>query len=386
MKTALIHSPLILLSVQLAAVIVLAWRLWPGRRRMPPVVPRPEGDPGSTVTVVIPTRNEARRLRACLDGIGLQGAPLLEVIVVDGASTDGTQALVREFAARDARIRLMDEPRRPSDAVGRPWAIAAGCDAARGEWVMVVDADTIPKRGMIAGAVRAARDLSLDAVSFAPRIIAPSTGARLLQPAFLTTLVYRFGATGVEAPAPHRVMANGQAQLFRRAVLMREGGYRVAASSFCDDVRIARHLATRGARVGFLDGRDLLEVLMYPTGPETWRAWPPSLNLRDATSVPARWLDALFLLLVQGIPLPMLAVLLAVRGSGVVWSALLLCNAGLIAIRIAIATATAPNFRERGLAYWCSPLADVAACLRVTETILRPSREWRGRAAPQVAT
>ena len=352
---------------------------------MPPIAPVPGGDARTTVSVVIPTRNEAHRLRRCLEGIGLQGQPLLEVIVVDGASTDGTRALVQEFAARDPRIRLVEEPPRPHGTVGRPWAIAAGCDLARGEWVIVVDADTIPKRGMVAGAVRAAREQSLDAVSFAPRIIAPSPGARLLQPAFLTTLVYRFGATGVEPPAPHRVMANGQAQLFRRAVLMNAGGYRVAAESYCDDVRIARHLALRGARVGFLDGRELLDVLMYPTGRETWRAWPPSLNLRDATSVSARWLDAAFLLLVQGLPLPILVVLLAVHGTGAIWSALLLCNAALVAIRFFIATATAPHFRDRGLAYWCSPLADPAACLRVLETIVRPSREWRGRATAPVS-
>ena len=345
----------------------------------------PEGDASTTVSVVIPTRNEARRLRGCLEGIVTQGAPVLEVIVVDGASTDGTRELVAEFAARDPRIRLLDEPPRPSGTVGRPWAIAAGTDLARGVWVMIVDADTIPKPGMVAGAVRAARQLALDAVSFAPCIIAPSSGARLLQPAFLTTLVYRFGAVGVDETSPDRVMANGQAQLFRRDLLAREGGYGVAASSFCDDVRVARHLARRGARVGFLDGRDLLEVLMYPTGAETWRAWPPSLNLRDATSVPVRWLDAGFLVLVQGLPLPLLAALLLFGGSGAVWSALLLCNAVLVGIRLCIARATAPNFRRRGLAYWCAPLADPVACLRVIETIMRPSREWRGGPTPHPA-
>ena len=269
--------------------------------------------------------------------------------------------------------------------MGRPWAIAAGCAVARSEWILVVDADIAPRPGMVAGAVTAARALRLDAVSFAPRIVAPGAGARWLQPALLTTLVYRFGPTGAAGADPQRVMANGQCLLMRRAVLERAGGYRVAAGSYCDDVRIARHLATHGARVGFLDGLRLLDVVMYPTGRETWRAWPRSLNLRDATDLRWRWLDALFLLLAQALPLPMvLLVPLALVGRSTVvptWlvAMLLAVNGALLLVRLLLAVATAHSFARRGAPYWLAPLADPAAVLRVIATTMQPPREWRGQ-------
>ena len=381
----------LLLVAQLAALVVLVARLARGRNRRPAVEPLPQGVHDTSVSVVVPARNEAERIGACLDGLRAQGAPLTEVIVVDGGSTDATPTLIDEAAAVDPRIRRIAEPPRPPGAVGRPWAIAAGCEAAHGEWVMVVDADTTPRPGMVAGAVAAARGAKLDAVSFAPRIVAPSFGARWLQPAFLTTLVYRFGPAGAEGSEPHRVMANGQCQLMRRSVLDRAGGYAVAAGSFCDDVRIARHLATHGARVNFLDGPRLLDVVMYRTARDTWRAWPRSLNMRDATDERWRGLDAAFLLLVQGLPLPMLVVLAVLSLTGQaqsvadVYVPLSVLNAVLLAVRLLIAVATAHSFAQRGIAYWLSPLADLAAVLRVIATTLQQPREWRGQAPALIA-
>lgn len=373
-----------LLAAQLVALVVLCARLARGRRRLPPVEPCLDGVHDTSVSVVMPVRNEAARVGPCLEGLFVQGPPLVEVIVVDGGSTDDTPALVDAATARDARIRRIAEPPRPSWAVGRPWAIAAGCAVARGEWILIVDADTAPRPGMVAGAVTAARALRLDAVSFAPRIVAPGAGARWLQPALLTTLVYRFGPAGVDDADPERAMANGQCLLMRRAMLEHAGGYGVAAGSYCDDVRIARHLAMRGARVGFLDGRRLLDVVMYPTGRETWRAWPRSLNLRDATDVRWRWLDALFLLLAQALPLPLVLLLpLVLVGSSIVlptWlvAMLLAVNGALLLVRLLLAVATAHSFARRGVAYWLAPLADPAAVLRVIATTVRAPREWRG--------
>ena len=382
----------LLALAQVVALIVVCARLARGRRRVPPVEPREDGAEaglsGTSVSVIVPARNEARRIGPCLGGLRAQGAPLDEVIVVDGGSTDGTPTLVDEAASHDPRIRRLDEPPRPAGVVGRPWAIAAGCAIARGEWVLILDADTSPRRGMVGGAVAAARRLGLDVVSFAPRIVAPGAGARWLQPALLATLVYRFGPPSADTPDPQRAMANGQCLLIRRDVLERAGGYVIAARSYCDDVRVVRQLAVSGARVGFLDGPRLFDVEMYPTGRETWRAWPRSLNMRDASSARWRWLDALLLILAQALPVPvLLALALGVRtgwrGSVLV---LVAVNTALVTVRVLLAAATAHSFARRGLAYWLSPLADAPAVLRVVETMAYPAREWRGEPRPLATT
>ena len=390
---------LLLASAQGVALVVLLSRLMRGRTRPPAVEPVVDGMHDTSVSVVVPARNEAARIGPCLAGLRAQSLPMIEAIVVDGGSTDGTAAMIDAAAAEDPRIRRIPEPRKPEGAVGRPWAIAAGCASARGDWVLVVDADTHPGPGMIGGAVAAARRSGLDAVSFAPRIVAPTFGARWLQPSFLTTLVYRFGPPGGDVVDPERAMANGQCLLVRRAVLESFGGYAPATDSYCDDIRIVRHLAERGARVGFLDGRRLFDVTMYETGAETWRAWPRSLNMQDATSGRWRLLDELFLVLTMVVPVLTLVAALVLALAGAVrddvgagfagWLepgtrpmalTVLAINAVLIALRVLLLVALRPSFSSGGFAFWLSPLADPATASRVIATTLERPREWRGLA------
>jgi len=70
--------------------------------------------PSDTVSLVIPIRNESAHIDECLRAVTRQSYPrhLLEVIVVDGDSTDGTRARLQAWMGRDDRIRLLDNPRR----------------------------------------------------------------------------------------------------------------------------------------------------------------------------------------------------------------------------------------------------------------------------------
>ena len=102
-------------------------------------------------------------------------------------------------------------------------------------------------------------------------------------------------------------MANGQCFLCRRSLLTSLGGYTTARNSFCDDVTLARNAAAQGAKVAFLDGAKVLKVRMYDGMAETWREWGRSLDLKDAAEPGQVWADLIFLGLVQGLPLMLLA-------------------------------------------------------------------------------
>ena len=239
-----------LLLVQTAALLIVMSRLAPGRTRRPPAQPVLVPRTDTTVSVIVATLNEARRIQPCLDGLMAQTDPLLEVLVVDSRSVDGTRELVEAAMARDPRIRFITDDPLPSGWVGKVWALETGRLQARGEWVLGIDADTVPAQGLVGAVVAAAERDALDVASFSPRFMEQSAGERFVQPAMLVTLVYRCGASGATPPPPDRVLANGQCFLVRRALLDREGGYAPARASFSDDVTLARHLATRGARVG----------------------------------------------------------------------------------------------------------------------------------------
>lgn len=99
------------------------------------VVPAPRLPEQDLVTLVVPARNEEAALPACLESLLAQDWPALEVLVVDGASTDGTADVVRRFAERDPRVRLLTNELRII-----PVSLNLALAAARGRWLVRVDA------------------------------------------------------------------------------------------------------------------------------------------------------------------------------------------------------------------------------------------------------
>src|SRR6185436_14365739 len=91
------------------------------------------------ISVMIPMRNEARHIGACLESILGQDYPpeRMEVLVVDGRSDDESRDVVEAIGRRDARVRLLDNPGRIV-----PGALNIAIRAARGDVIARVDAHT----------------------------------------------------------------------------------------------------------------------------------------------------------------------------------------------------------------------------------------------------
>lgn len=92
------------------------------------------------ISVIIPTRNAALRIGPCLGAVSaaLFEGLLCEVILADGGSTDEIAAVADACGARLV-------PARP----GRGTQLAAGCAAARGQWLLIVHADSILHEGWV---------------------------------------------------------------------------------------------------------------------------------------------------------------------------------------------------------------------------------------------
>jgi hypothetical protein len=89
------------------------------------------------LSVILPCRNEARHLAACLDSILSGTWPLdaLEILVVDGESDDGTAGIAAAYADRHPAIRVLQNPRRSA-----PAALNIGLAVATGDVVVRIDA------------------------------------------------------------------------------------------------------------------------------------------------------------------------------------------------------------------------------------------------------
>jgi glycosyltransferase involved in cell wall biosynthesis len=99
----------------------------------------------TTISVVIPSRNDADMLERCLYALEQQTRRADEIVVVDNGSTDDTTVVARRHGAI-----VVHEP-----IAGIPRATAAGLDAATGDILARVDADSVPPSDWLARIERA---------------------------------------------------------------------------------------------------------------------------------------------------------------------------------------------------------------------------------------
>jgi dolichol-phosphate mannosyltransferase len=339
-------------------------------RAAPPITPvigSTDVEAEKQITVVIPARDEETRIGPVL--AAMVNAPgVAEVIVVDDNSTDQTATIA---AAAGARV-LTGAPLQPGWA-GKAWALHQGVAEVRTPWVMTLDADTAPDPGLGMAVVTRAADQGCDVMTVAGRFYCPTSGARWLHPAFLTTLVYRFGPPGVAGVPADRMMANGQCMVARTEVWAAEGGMEPVAGELVEDVAFVRHYARRGHAVGFLDASEMLTVRMYEDAKDTWKGWGRSIALPGVETPARQWRDLAMVVVTQAAPLPRI---LSGRGD--------LIDLGLLALRLGTLVGTRRAYtsarnRSDRLAYWASPLADPIAALAIARGILNPRQQWKGR-------
>src|SRR5690348_6292026 len=95
LKTKYLLAPLAVVQALLSLRVI--WRMLCSNRgeRIQIAVPTTKR---TRVSVIVPILNERNRLSPCIEGLITQGTEVVEILVVDGGSTDGTQQLVCTFA------------------------------------------------------------------------------------------------------------------------------------------------------------------------------------------------------------------------------------------------------------------------------------------------
>ena len=113
----------------------------------------------SFFSIIIPVYNVAPYLRECLDSVLAQAFTDWEAICVDDGSTDGSGAILDEYATKDERFRVIHQKN-----AGVSAARNKALDAAKGEWLAFLDADDLLAENAFERLINAARITSADIV------------------------------------------------------------------------------------------------------------------------------------------------------------------------------------------------------------------------------
>jgi len=115
------------------------------------------------VSVVVAVYNAEKYLRQCLDSIAGQTMREIEIICVNDGSTDGSLAILEEYAARDDRFRIFTKE---NEGLGGASARNLGLEKIRGEYVSILDSDDFFELEMLEKAAKKADATDADIVVF----------------------------------------------------------------------------------------------------------------------------------------------------------------------------------------------------------------------------
>ena len=348
--------------------------------RLKPAPLRDETGPLPVVSVLVPCRNEEKRIASCLDSILACDYPgdRMEILVVDGMSEDGTREIVKRYASRYSFVRLLDNPKKHI-----PAAFNIGIRNATGDTIILMSAHSTCEPCYLRVCVTYQEKYGAENVGGISRVLpgANTTAAK----AIVLALRHRFGSgnayvkVGASQPTWADAAAFGcfKKELFSRIGLFDE---RLRRSS---DMDMNMRIRAAGGRIlllpeivinyyadsnfskfwkhNFADGVWVTYVLKFGSKASSWRHWVPFffvVSLLSSFAVAA--LLPTFLWLGLGI-----AGLYAVANLGA-------------SLQIAVRERSFEEFLLLPLAFATRHLAHGLGALFGLVLLLLPGQRWKG--------
>lgn len=264
---------LLLLALVLAAIPAVLFLInLSAYRPAPPVNPNLPPRESEAISVLIPARNEAATIHACLRAVLQQTSHPLEVVVLDDHSTDTTADIVNQFSSHDPRVRLVSGASLPPGWCGKQHACWQLAHLARHPNLLFLDADVRLEPDAISRLAALVRQRpEVDLWSGVPRQITGSPLERLLIPLIHFVLLGFLPIPWARrSRSPAFGAGCGQLFLARRSAYLACQGHQAIRTSLHDGVKLPRLFRSSGFRTDLLDTTDLAVCRMYHNARQVW--------------------------------------------------------------------------------------------------------------------
>lgn len=230
------------------------------------------------ISVLVPARDEEANIAACVRSLLALNYPNFEVLVLDDHSADDTYPILCRLRDQDHRLRVLIGVELPEDWYGKPFACWQLANAARGELLLLTDADCVFAPDALLLALGARQEQSADVVSLVPDLRCEGFWERLLIPiqyfvifAFLPTPLIRM------TPYPWFAAANGAFLFLSRETYFEVDGHRAVRQQLAEDVKFAQHVKREGKSLWYGDGSRTYFVRMYTGLDDLWAGFAKNL-------------------------------------------------------------------------------------------------------------
>lgn len=220
-----------------------------------PKATRPDSE-SVHITVIIPARNEADVIAACISSLLQQTTRAsLHIVLVDDNSSDRTAQIALETAGRLGRpesLTVIDGQTLPSGWSGKQWALQQGIQHARQfapDFLLFTDADVAHDPTSVATLIALAEREHRELVSLMVKLHCETLAEKLLIPAFVYFFFKLYPPAWIGNAHRRTAGAAGGCILLRPAALDRAGGIDAIRSEIIDDCALARVVKRSGGNV-----------------------------------------------------------------------------------------------------------------------------------------
>ena len=323
---------------------------------------------GEQLSIIIPARNEEQNLPTLLRSLASQSIRPREVIVVNDASTDRTDEIAQQHSARVIHSQPL-----PDGWRGKTWACHQGAQAATGDWLLFLDADTSFEPEGLRHVLAEFKQAGGGVLSVAPHHAVQKFHEQFS--AFFNLVM--LAGTGAftlcgDHLAPRGLL--GQFMLIERTAYQRVGGHEAVKGRILENFWLAEQLRSLGVPLRCRSGRGVFAFRMYPQG---WRELVDGWTKGFASGAGQTPLAILLLVIAWMIGLMIAPLGLAFAGKPLLW----LAAYGLCAAQVAWLLRCVGTFRWITALLYPAPL--IFYFVVFTRSVLRSRSKqtvaWKGR-------
>jgi glycosyltransferase involved in cell wall biosynthesis len=229
------------------------------------------------VSVLVAAKDEEANIGPCVSTWLTQEYADFELIVIDDRSTDRTGQILRDIQRNHpngSKLRVLTVQELPAGWAGKNNAMRLGIENARGDWLLLSDADCRQTCDQtISAAMNYALREQVDLLSVLPVLDTQTVWERIIQPVAGAVMIYWFNPVKVNDPASKAAYANGAFMLIRKAAYEQVGGHAAVRQQLNEDVHMAALIKQKGLRLRVVQNDGLYLTRMYRNFHEMWRGW-----------------------------------------------------------------------------------------------------------------
>lgn len=212
------------------------------------------------VSIIVPAKNESDTIERALDSLVNLEYKKNEIIVVVGPSDDNTREIVERYP-----VKIIDEPRKPEDWVGKNWACYNGFLASKGSILLFTDGDVVHSKKALSSALAFMKENNADALSCWPKTV-----VRCLSESFFLPIGYFLLSLGISTVVRAKTNygfavkgANGQFILVKRDAYEKVGTHYSVKKEILEDAALGIKLVESGFKLINANGEKILAVFPY---------------------------------------------------------------------------------------------------------------------------